>query len=156
MLVASLLDLSPPLMLVAGGAAVLGHWKSVFSSFRGGDGMAPLMGVALALVPELAALGALVGIATIVLMWRSPLRSTWGICACFLVMLGVSQFYHIDRDINSGLFILASLVLLRSLFTRRRRGHLDGMSNEDDHELDDGTLDVEPDPELSRPFPERP
>ena len=156
-LVAGLLDVSPPLMLVAGGAAVVGHWKSVFTSFRGGDGMAPLMGVTLALVPGLAGLGVLVGVATIVLMWRSSLRSTWGICACFLVMLGVSQYYHIERDLISGLFVLASIVLLRSLFIRRRRSHLDGMSEVDspDLELEDEILDVTPEPDLPQPISER-
>jgi glycerol-3-phosphate acyltransferase PlsY len=156
-LVAGLLDVSPPLMLVVGGAAVVGHWKSVFTSFRGGDGMVPLMGVTLALVPGLAGLGVLVGVATIVLMWRSSLRSTWGICACFLVMLGVSQYYHIERDLISGLFVLASIVLLKSLFTRRRRSHLDGMSEVDspDLELEDEILGVTTDSDLPRPIPER-
>lgn len=122
-LVARALDVPPPLMLVAGGAAVLGHWKSVFTSFRGGDGMAPLMGVSLALAPPLATLGAAVGVAVIVLSRRSVLRSTWGVSACFMVMLGTSQFYHLERDLVSGLFVLASLVLARSMFTRRRRVH---------------------------------
>ena len=45
------LDVPPALILVAGGAAVVGHWKSVFTGFRGGDGMAPLIGVSLALIP---------------------------------------------------------------------------------------------------------
>ena len=80
-IVAGLLDVSPPIVLLAGAAAILGHWKSVFTSFRGGDGMAPLMGVALALAPPLAAVGAAVGVAAIVLMRRSVLRSTWGICS---------------------------------------------------------------------------
>ncbi len=146
--VASLLDLAPTLTLIAGGTAVFGHCKSVFSSFRGGDGMATLVGVTLALVPELAALGTVAGIATIVLMWRSPLRSTWGVCACFMVILGVSQFYHIDRGVSSGLFILASLVLLRSLFSRRRRNHSEGIPGRGNRELE-----VKPDAELSRPFP---
>ena len=155
-LVAGLLDVSPPLMLVAGGAAVVGHWKSVFTSFRGGDGMAPLMGVTLALVPGLAGLGVLVGVATIVSMWRSSLRSTWGICACFLVMLGLSQYYHIERDLISGLFALASIVLLRSLFIRRRRSHLGGMSEVDspDLEFEDEILDVTPEPDLPQPISE--
>ena len=48
------LGVPPALILVAGGAAVVGHWKSVFTGFRGGDGMAPLMGVSLALMPALA------------------------------------------------------------------------------------------------------
>lgn len=115
------LDVPPALMLVAGGAAVVGHWRSVFTRFKGGDGMAPLMGVTLALIPPLAVLGTAAGLATIVLLRRSALRSTWGVSVCFLVMLAVSQYYQIERDLVSGLVILASLVLLRSMFTRRRR-----------------------------------
>jgi len=115
------LGVPPALILVAGGAAVVGHWKSVFTGFRGGDGMAPLMGVSLALIPALAVLGVAVGLATIVLMRHSPLRSTWGLSVCFLVMLAASQYYQIERDLMSGLVVLASMVLLRSMFTRRRR-----------------------------------
>ncbi len=115
------LGVPPALILVAGGAAVVGHWKSVFTGFRGGDGMAPLMGVSLALMPALAVLGVAAGLAAVVLMRHSPLRSTWGISVCFMVMLAISQYYQIERDLVTGLVILASLVLLRSMFTRRRR-----------------------------------
>ena len=115
------LGVPPALMLVAGGAAVVGHWKSVFTGFRGGDGMAPLMGVSVALIPPLAVLGVAAGLATIALMRHSSLRSTWGIVVCFMVMLATSQYYQIERDLVTGLVILSSLVLLRSMFTRRRR-----------------------------------
>ena len=83
--------------------------------------MAPLMGVALALTPSLSVLGVAVGLATIVLMRHSPLRSTLGIGVCFVVMLAISQYYQIERDLVAGLTILASLVLIRSMLARRRR-----------------------------------
>ena len=143
----------PALMLVAGGAAVVGHWKSVFSGFRGGDGMAPLMGVSLALMPALAVLGVVAGLAAIAVMRHSALRSTWGVSVCFLVMLAISQYYQIERDLVSGLVVLASLVLLRSMFTRRRRLHVashpvyqDTDAEDDLEERDD--LDGDPDGDL--------
>ncbi|MDA1128444.1 MAG: glycerol-3-phosphate acyltransferase [Chloroflexi bacterium] len=135
--VAWAIDVPPTLMLVAGGAAVVGHWKSVFTRFRGGDGMAPLMGVSLALIPALAVLGVAAGLATIVLMRHSTLRSTWGVSVCFLVMLAISQYYQIERDLVSGLVVLASLVLLRSMFTRRRRLHVASLPIYRDTEDDD-------------------
>ena len=148
------LGVPPALILVAGGAAVVGHWKSVFTRFKGGDGMAPLMGVAVALMPALAVLGFAAGLATIVLMRRSTLRSTWGVSVCFLVMLAISQYYQIGRDIVSGLVVLASLVLLRSMFTRRRRlsiaSHPVYRDTEDDDDLEDGEVDVDPDSDLGR------
>ena len=143
----------PALILVAGGAAVVGHWKSVFTGFRGGDGMAPLIGVTLALMPALAVLGMAAGVATIVLMRHSPIRSTWGISVCFMVMLAISQYYQMERDIVTGLVILASLVLLRSMFTRRRRlsvvSHPVYRDIEDDDRLEDGDIVVaDPDADL--------
>ena len=145
------LGVPPALILVAGGAAVVGHWKSVFTGFRGGDGMAPLMGVSLALMPALAVLGVAAGLATVVLMRHSPVRSTWGLSVCFLVMLAISQYYQIERDLVSGLVVLASLVLLRSMFTRRRRlsvaSHPVYRDTEDEDGLEDGE---DPDAELGR------
>jgi len=145
------LGVPPTLILVAGGAAVVGHWKSVFTRFRGGDGMAPLIGVTLALMPALAVLGGVIGLATVVIMRRSPLRSTWGISVSFLVMLGISQYYQIERDLVTGLVILASMVLLRSMVTRRRRLSVASLpvyrDIEDEDEIDD-ILNVDPDADL--------
>ena len=83
--------------------------------------MATLMGVALALAPSLAILGIVAGMAVVLLLWRSAFRSGWGIFACFAVMLVLSQYYQMDRDLVLELSSLASLVLLRSVVTRRNR-----------------------------------
>ena len=120
-IIAQLLDVSGLLVLLAGAAAVMGHWKSVFSGFRGGDGMATLMGVTLIVAPSLAILGIVVGMATVLVLRRSAFRSGWGIFACSAVMLCLSQYYEMDRNLVLGLSSLASLVLLRSVVTRRHR-----------------------------------
>jgi glycerol-3-phosphate acyltransferase PlsY len=147
------LEVPPAVILVAGGAAVVGHWKSVFTRFKGGDGMAPLMGVSLSLIPALAVLGVVAGLATIVMMRRSLLRSTWGISVCFMVMLAISQYYQIERDLVTGLVILASMVLLRSMFTRRRRlsvaSHPVYRDTGDDDGLEEGgTIEADPEADL--------
>ena len=145
-IIAQLLDVSGPLALLAGTAAVMGHWKSVFSGFRGGDGMATLMGVTLALAPSLAILGIVAGMAVVLLLWRSAFRSAWGIFTCFAVMLGLSQYYQMDRDLVVELSSLASLVLLRSVVTRRHRSR----APEEDLVVEgEGGLveDLEPQPE---------
>ena len=142
--IAQLLDVSGPLVLLAGAAAVMGHWKSVFSGFRGGDGMATLIGVTLALVPSLALLGIVVGMAVMLLLWRSAFRSGWGIFASFAVMLGLSQYYQMDRDLVLGLSALASMVLLRTVITRRSRAR----APEEDLIVEGGLVgDLEPSPE---------
>ena len=133
------LGIEAPLTLVAASAAILGHWVSVFSSFRGGDAMTPLIGVSFALVPVLTLLAAVVGVATVLLMRKHYLRSSWGICTGFMLMLGLSLGYRVEVELVTGLTILAVLVLLRSLIVRRRISSLD----------DAGIMDeLEAEPEL--------
>ena len=86
--------------------------------------MATLMGVTVTLVPLLAILGILIGLGTLMLLWRSPLRSTWALIASFTVMLGVSHYYQIDRELVMGLAVLALPVVFRSVVFRRRRASL--------------------------------
>lgn len=45
------LGVEAPLLVLPAGAAVLGHWRSIFSRFRGGDGLATLGGAIIALFP---------------------------------------------------------------------------------------------------------
>ena len=132
------LGVEAPLTLVAASAAIVGHWVSVFSSFRGGDAMTPLIGVSFALVPELTLLAAVVGVATVLLMRNHYLRSSWGICTGFMLMLGLSLAYRVDVELVTGLTILAVLVILRSLIVRRRIGSSDhaGLIEELDAETD--------------------
>ena len=126
--VAWALNVDAPLTLVAGAASILGHWMSVFSSFRGGDAMTPLIGVSVALVPVLTVFAAVVGVATVLLLRNHYLRSSWGICTGFLLMLGLSLAYDIEPGVSSsvelqlaaGLTTLAALVLLRSMIVRHR------------------------------------
>ena len=138
-IVAWALGVEAPLTLVAASAAIVGHWVSVFSSFRGGDAMTPLIGVSFALVPELTLLAAVAGVATVLLLRNHYLRSSWGICTGFLLMLGLSIAYSVDLDLVTGLTILAVLVLLRSLIVRRR------ISSSDDADIID---ELETEPEL--------
>ncbi len=133
------LGVEAPFTLVAASAAIVGHWASVFSSFRGGDAMTPLIGVSFALVPELTLLAAVVGVATVLLLRNHYLRSSWGICTGFLLMLGLSIAYSVDVELVTGLTILAVLVLLRSLIVRRR------ISSSDDADIID---ELETEPEL--------
>ena len=119
--IAGSLELPEPAILLAGGAAVFGHWKSAFAGFRGGDGMATLIGVTIVLEPALAAVSLVAGEAVVLVLWRSPLRSAWGLFAGFTVMLAISQYYQIDGELVMGLVALAALVLFHSLVVKWRR-----------------------------------
>ena len=146
--IAQILEVPDTLILLVAGAAILGHWKSVFARFRGGDGMAPLMGLNLALVPTLAPLGIVTGLAVILILRRSIWRSSWGVATCFIVMLALSLPYDVDRGLVVGLSGLAGMVLVRSTLARRLRGQVPA---EDEIVLD---LELEEETELGPPAPE--
>ena len=151
-IIAHLLDVPSLLILLVGAAAIIGHWKSLFAGFRGGDGMASLMGITLVLMPSLAPLSVATGVAVMLLMRRSIWRSSWGIGACYVFLTALSFYYQIDRDLVLGLTVLAGLVLIRSNIARRRRLSLPG---EEEILLD---LELEPDldadPDLGPVAPE--
>ena len=150
-LFARVLEMPEHLTLIVAGAAILGHWKSVFAGFRGGDGMATLIGLTIAMEidpwPWLALAGIATGLAVVMLLLRIAYRSACGVAACFTLMLSLSLAYETERVLVLGLTFLASLVLLRSTLTQRRRGLA---QNGDDEEMaldmEDG-LDLDEDPD---------
>ena len=121
-LFAQFLGLPWPLVLVVGGASILGHWNSVFSRFKGGDGMAALMGVTVTLEPVLAVLGGLAGACVLLLLRRSSLRGPAALAVCFIVILAAGRLYQADLGLVMGLVVLGISVFFHSLVFRSRRG----------------------------------
>lgn len=144
--VAWALGVDAPLTLVAAAAAIVGHWASVFSSFKGGDGMTPLIGVSLALAPVLTLLAAVVGVSTVLLLRRQRLRSACGILTGYSLMLGLGLAFDIEPLVTSdvenelvvGLTAFAALVLIRSMIVRRRLDSAKPPEVEQDLEQADG------------------
>ena len=128
-LFAQFLGLPWPLVMVVGGASILGHWNSVFSRFKGGDGMAALMGVTVTLEPVLAVLGGLAGACVLLLLWRSSLRGPAALAACFLLILTAGPFYQSDLGPVMGLVALGTLVFFHSLVFPRQR--VDNLQDQD-------------------------
>lgn len=152
-IIAGLMDISGPLMLLAGGGAVLGHWKSVFTGFRGGDGMATLIGVSLTMAHLLAFVSGLIGVVALLISWKSPFRSAFGVAVSFTVMLGLSQlpYYQTERDLVSALSILAVLVLAHNILIHRRRA---GAASPDEMTLDLAEDEDEEESDLGPTTPE--
>lgn len=153
-IIAWLLAVTGPLVLLVGAAALLGHWKSLFAGFRGGDGMATMIGLFITLVPAIGLLGLASGTAVVLLRRRSVLRSAWGMAFAMLVILALSLYYQMDRPMVMGLIGLGMLVLARSIIGHQRRGSL---PDEDaitlDLDLDLG-LDLEDESDLGPTAPE--
>ena len=121
---ASLLGVPDTALILAGGAAVAGHWKSIFTRFRGGDGMVTLLGVTVALIPVfwLSLLGIAIGISAVILTRRWAFRSSLGIACCFAVLQAISHTIpdpgH-QRIIVMELSVLALLVIFHNVFIHR-------------------------------------
>ena len=143
-----------PLLVMAGAAAVLGHWKSLFTGFKGGDGMATLLGVTATLIPVLAVPGIALGVTAVALAWRSHYRSGVGIAVCYTVVLLLSLvILQRDQQLTLGLTALAVLVLTHNVVVHRRVA-ASGVEPRDD--LDDLELDLTVDDDLESAVPEQP
>lgn len=142
-IIAGQMGISGPLLLLAGGAAVLGHWKSVFTGFRGGDGMAVLIGVSLTMTLLLAFVSGMVGLVFAFIAIKSTFRSAFGMAVSFSVMLGLSQFVEFfqgEQQLALALSLLAVLVMAHNILIHWRHA---GIVASNDPGLDDLDLDDE-------------
>jgi len=104
--------------LVAGAAAIAGHWKSIFTGFKGGDGMVVLVGVSLAYLNWFVLIGIVVGIVCVLLFRRSVFRSSIGIFLGYGIMLAVNQIiHHRGLEVMLGLTALALVVITHNILT---------------------------------------
>ena len=156
---ARLLGVPDSALILAGGAAVAGHWKSIFTRFKGGDGMVTLLGVTVALTPMLSPIGIAIGIGAVLLTRRSPFRSSLGIIACYSVLLVLSQslgYFSSERILVMELSVLALLVIFHNVLIHRRRAPIlasrkqnarvgDEIDEIIDLDLDDDLPDLETD-----------
>lgn len=151
---AVLLGVPENALILAGGAAVAGHWKSIFTRFRGGDGMVTLVGVTFAMTPVLTLLGVVVGIVAVLLTRRSPFRSSFGIVACFAILLAVSQtfpYFSGERLAVMELSVLALLVIFHNVFIHRLHAPIVAAGRDSSEEEADLQAIVEPDLEIELP-----
>ncbi len=103
--------------IVAGAAAIAGHWKSIFTGFRGGDGMVVLVGVCLAYLNWYVLVGIAAGIVTVLLFRRSAFRSSIGIFLGFGAMLALNTLRGHDWAVMFGLTALAMVVVTHNILT---------------------------------------
>ncbi len=104
-------------------AMVVGHWKSIFTGFRGGDGIAPLGGAMIALFPLNGFIAAVVASAVTLGGQKLPYTSLLGTVAgiATLILLAVVGGTQQDVELAAGVGIVATLVLLHASIGHRRR-----------------------------------
>jgi glycerol-3-phosphate acyltransferase PlsY len=138
-----LLGLEGAWIVVPAAAAVIGHWYSIFSGFKGGDGFVVLGGITLAAFPEYGIIG--VAFASLVALGGQRMRYTslLNIPAGYMVVIAIAMRYFRD-DLETALAMgaLAMIVFGHAVLGHARRN---SRSTEEADDL------LQPDLEQERP-----
>ena len=107
---------------------VLGHWKSIFTGFRGGDGIAPLGGAMISLIPLHGFIAAVIASVVTLGGQKLPYTSLMGTAAGIAALIWLSIFNPFGLDqvnqevqIAVGVGFIAALVLIHASVGHRRR-----------------------------------
>ena len=131
--VAKYLGVEAPLLVLPAGAAVLGHWRSIFSRFRGGDGLATLGGAIVALFPIFGIIAMAVAMVVSLGGQKLPYTSLLGIVFGYATLALLNVAYDgrsvdmmgvVDEGnmvVALGIGGIAALVLAHALNGHRRR-----------------------------------
>jgi len=137
-ILAGFIGVEGPWLLLPAGAAIAGQWRSVFTGFRGGDGLATLGGGTIALFPVLGSISVAVGMAVALGGQRMPYTSLMGIVMGYTTLVALSMAYPYDTALALGNGGLAGLVLAYALVGHRRRRNASAWDEMEDLEEANG------------------
>ncbi len=112
------------ILLLIALSTIIGHWNSIFSRFRGGDGMTSLAGVTVGLFPAFGYLSLLGGGIFSILGHKLPHHALLAIVAAYCTILAAGIVYNADPTLIIGTGMLSALVLGHATWghiTRHRR-----------------------------------
>ena len=119
-----LLGVDDSWIILVGMAAVVGHWHSVFTGFRGGDGVALLGGITIALFGIHGFIAAAVASAITLAAQKTPVTSLVGTVFGYIVLVVLVLAYDLDLRLALGVGALFAMVIARAIKSnlRIRRG----------------------------------
>jgi glycerol-3-phosphate acyltransferase PlsY len=112
-------------LLLVAASAIIGHWNSIFSRFRGGDGLSSLAGVTVGLFPAFGYLSLLAAGVFSLLGHKLPHHSLLAAVVAYCSILAMGAITHADPQMIIGTGILCGLVLTHATWghiSRHRRG----------------------------------
>lgn len=133
-ILAKLLSVDGMWLMIPAGAAIIGHWRSVFTGFRGGDGMATLGGIIIAVFP-LTGLAALT-VSMIISLGgqKMPYSSLLNVIFGYSTLMVLNRTTDDDMVMTLGIGFLSAMVLAYATlghFRRRRRGDWDEFDDDE-------------------------
>ena len=145
-LLGNVMGVESPWLLLPAGAVVLGHWKSMFTGFRGGDGLVTLGGAIIALFPLYGFISAAVASVVALGGQKMPYTSLLNVVFGYAVLAGLTVYDPLavydpggsETPLVFGMGGLCGLVLAHALFGHRRRNRA-GDEWESDDEWDEVT-----------------
>ena len=110
------------IVLVPAAAALAGHWRSVFTRFRGGDGLSTLVGITVAALPAYSIIVVVTGGIVALIARRTGHPPTlWGGIAAYSFLLLRAPISQDNTFIDLGIVCLALMVLIHGVIGHRRR-----------------------------------
>ena len=117
----SLLGIEGVLLIFPIMFGVLGHWNSVFSKFRGGDGVASLTGAFIVISPYLAILGIVIGYFTGIVAVKLGYSSLIGVVSAFIIAGGMTVWFGIvDVSLILALGLMTLIVVVHAVIRHRK------------------------------------
>ncbi len=120
-IVSGMMGVDGIMVLIPAVVAVFGHWNSVFTRFKGGDGMAIGGGVAIGLFGIVAVLAFFVAALVGLVAQRLPFSSLFSIVGGYLTVLLMSQGNQEQSNMALGFGAVVALILIHALLGHRRR-----------------------------------
>ena len=109
-------------LLVPALAATAGHWNSVFTGFKGGDGVSTGVGIAMVLAPFAVAIPTAVA-GAVLWRWHGTAHPTlWGGLAGLAAFLAISRagWAYVDAGVVLGITVICAAILVHSVVYHRR------------------------------------
>ena len=120
---AEALGVEGPWVILPVAGAVVGHWKSIFSRFRGGDGLLTLGGSAIAMFPVFGIVALAVAVLVALGGQRMPYSSLLSVAFGYASLVGLSLYHDEQTTLALGFGGVSALVLAYALNGHRRRRH---------------------------------
>ena len=123
-IVSHMMGVEGPLILFPACAAIFGHWNSIFTRFKGGDGMAIAGGIAIGLFGGIGFFALFVACIVTILTQKLWLTSLTSIIFAYLSLLFLTHLLNKDEDIAIGFTAVVLLILTHAMRGHARRSKI--------------------------------
>lgn len=125
-IVSAIMGVEGLLLFVPALLAVFGHWNSVFTRFKGGDGMAIGGGIAIGIFGITAVFAFIVVALVGLIAQRLPFSSLFSMVAGYGTLYALASANSDQKDMAIGFGAVALLILIHAVLGHRKRNRVLG------------------------------